>query len=84
LNWFYCSYLKKTIKLNENSSSLTRVILGGRTDITKLVVSFCNCQDNIKMYLRKVGWGYMDWMDLAQDRDRWWTVVNAVMNLWVL
>jgi hypothetical protein len=30
-----------------------------------------------------VGWGGMDWIDMAQDRDRWRAVVNAVMNLWV-
>jgi hypothetical protein len=38
-------------------------------------------EDNIKMYLREVEWGDMDWIDLAQDRDRWQAVVNAVMNL---
>jgi hypothetical protein len=27
--------------------------------------------------------GAMDWIDMAQGRDRWWTLVNAVMNLWV-
>ena len=27
--------------------------------------------------------GDMDWIDLAQDRDRWWALMNAVMNLWV-
>ena len=38
-------------------------------------------QDNIKITLREVGCGYMDWIDVAQDRDRWRAVVNAVMNL---
>jgi hypothetical protein len=33
------------------------------------------------MDLREAGWEEMDWIDLAQDRDRWRTVVNAVMNL---
>jgi hypothetical protein len=37
--------------------------------------------DNIKKYLREIGWGGMDWFDLAQDRDQWRTPVNTVMNL---
>ena len=40
--------------------------------------------DNIRMGLQEVGGGYMDWIGLAQDRDRWRTLVSAVMNLRVL
>jgi hypothetical protein len=36
--------------------------------------------DNIKMDLREIGWDGMDWIDLAQDRDQWRAIVNAVMN----
>ena len=39
--------------------------------------------DNIRTDLQEVGWGYMDWIGLAQDRHRWRTLVSAVMNLWV-
>jgi hypothetical protein len=38
-------------------------------------------EDNIKMDFQEVGFGGMDWMDLAQDTDRWRDLVNAVMNL---
>ena len=37
--------------------------------------------DNIRMDLQEVGCGYMDWIGLAQDRDRWRRLVSAVMNL---
>jgi len=40
--------------------------------------------DNIRNDLQEVGCGYMDWMGLVQDRDRWRTLVSAVMNLRVL
>ena len=41
-------------------------------------------EDNIKMDLQEVGCGGTEWIELAQDRDRWWTLVNAAMNLLVL
>ena len=37
--------------------------------------------DNISMDLQEMGCGYMDWIGLAQDRDRWRTLVSVVMNL---
>jgi hypothetical protein len=36
------------------------------------------------MDLREIGWEGVEWIHLAQDRGRWWAVVNAVMNLRVL
>jgi hypothetical protein len=39
--------------------------------------------ENIKIYLREIGWDGMDWIELAQDRDEWRALVNTVMNLWV-
>ena len=40
----------------------------------------CRWEDNIKMDLQEVGRGSGDWMELAEDRDRWWALVSTVMN----
>jgi hypothetical protein len=40
--------------------------------------------DNIKTDLREIGWGDMEWIDLAQNRDQWRALVNTVMKLRVL
>jgi len=40
-------------------------------------------EDNIKIDLKKVGWGAMDWINMVQNRDSWWALVNAIMNLMV-
>jgi hypothetical protein len=39
--------------------------------------------DNIRMDLVEVGWGDVDWIVLAQDRDSWRALVNSALNLWV-
>jgi hypothetical protein len=44
----------------------------------------CRWVDNIRMDLREIGWGGMDWIDVAQDRDEWRALVNTAMNLRVL
>jgi hypothetical protein len=38
-------------------------------------------EDNIRMYVREIGWGGMDLIELAQDRGQWRALVNTVMNL---
>jgi len=38
-------------------------------------------EDNIKMHLQEVGGGCEDWVEFAQDRDRWWALMSTVMNL---
>jgi hypothetical protein len=40
-------------------------------------------EENIKMDLTETGFGNVDWIHLAQDRDRWWALVNTMVNLWV-
>ena len=60
-----------------------RVLVGKPEGKRPLGRPRCRWEDNIKMDLQEVGGGGMDWIDLAQDRDRWRALVNAVMNLWV-
>jgi hypothetical protein len=43
----------------------------------------CKWVDNIRMDLGEVGWGDVDWIGLAKNRNRWRAVVNSVLNLWV-
>jgi hypothetical protein len=38
-------------------------------------------EDNIRIDLREIGWGGMDWIDRVHDRDQWRALVNTVMNL---
>jgi len=57
-----------------------RVLLGKLEGSRPLGRSRCRWVDNIRMDLQEVGYGYMDWIGLALDRDRWRTLVSAVMN----
>jgi hypothetical protein len=58
-----------------------RVLVGKPEGKRPLGRSWRRCEDNIKMDHQQVVCEGMDWIDLAQDRDRWRALVNAVMNL---
>jgi hypothetical protein len=60
-----------------------KVLVGKPEEKRPLGRSRRGWDDNIKMDLQKVGCGDMDWIELAQDRDRWRALVDMVMNLWV-
>jgi hypothetical protein len=61
--------------------SAYRILVGrpeGKKPLGKLKHGW---EDYIKMDVREIGWGGMDWIDLAQDRDQWRALVNTVLNL---
>jgi hypothetical protein len=57
-----------------------RILVGRPEGRRPLGIPRRRWEDNIKMDLQEVEWG-MVWIELAQDRDRWWALVNVVMNL---
>jgi len=58
-----------------------RVLMGNPEGKISLGRPGSRLGDNIKINFQQVGWRDMDWIDVAQDRERWRAVVNAVMNL---
>jgi hypothetical protein len=64
-------------------SGLFRVLMGKPEGKRPLGRPRTTREDNIKMDHKEVGCGGMDWIELAQHRDRWRALVNAVMKLWV-
>jgi hypothetical protein len=64
--------------------NLYRVLVGKSKGKRPLVRPRRRWEDGIKMDLREIEWGGVEWIHLTQDRDRWRAVVSAVMNLRVL
>jgi hypothetical protein len=61
-----------------------RVLVGKHVEKRPLGRPRRRWEDNIKMDLQEVGGGGGEWMELAQDRDRWRALVGTVRNFWVL
>jgi hypothetical protein len=56
-------------------------VLAGKPEGKRLRRPSCRWEGNIRMDLQDVGCGGMDWIGLAQDRDRWRAIVSVVLNL---
>jgi hypothetical protein len=68
------------VALMRERRGVCRVLVGKPEGKIRLGKPRCRWEDNIKMDLQEVGCG-VDWIDLAEDRDRWRALVNAVMNV---
>jgi hypothetical protein len=65
----------------EEKRSACRIVVGNPEGKRPLGRSTPRWENNIKIDLREIRWGGMDWIDLAQDRDQWRALVNTVKNL---
>jgi hypothetical protein len=61
-----------------------RILMGKPQENRPLERPSRRWEHDIRMDIREIGWGSVDWIQLAQDRDRWQALVNTVMNLRVL
>jgi hypothetical protein len=61
-----------------------KVLVGKHKGKRPLGIPRCRWEDGIKIDLWEIGWRDVEWIHLAQDRDMWRALMNAVINLWVL
>jgi hypothetical protein len=73
----------RTCSMHEEKRNAYRILVGKQEGMRPLGRPRRRCEDNIRMDLREIGLGGMDWIDLAQDGDQWRALVNTVMKLWV-
>jgi hypothetical protein len=67
----------------EERTGVYRVLVGRPEEWSQIGGLRLRWEENIEMFLQEVGRRSMDWIDVAQDRDRWGALVNALMNLWI-
>ena len=80
IKWRIMNWTEHLVRMGERRD-VYRVLLGKSGGKRPLGRHRPGWEDNIKMDLQEVGCGGMDWIELAQDRDRWRALVNAAMNL---
>jgi hypothetical protein len=68
----------------ERREKCTGFLVGKSEGKTTLVRPRHRWEDGIRMNFKETGWRSVEWIQLAQDRDRWRAVVNTVMNLRIL
>jgi hypothetical protein len=68
----------------EEERTMYKVLMGKPEGKTPLGKPRRRWDDGIRINLREIGWGSVDWIQLAQDRAQWQVLVNMVMNLRVL
>jgi hypothetical protein len=66
---------------NGEKRNVCRILVGKPEGTRSLGRPRRRCVDNIKIDLREIEWGGVDWIDLAQDRDQWRALVNTIMHL---
>jgi hypothetical protein len=83
---FNCIYMRRIgwaghVARMSEERGMYRVLVGKQEGKRQLGRPRRRWVDNIRMDLQEVGFRYVDWIGLAQDRDRWRALVSAVMNL---
>jgi hypothetical protein len=73
----------RACSVNGDNRNAYRIVVGKAEGKRPLGRPKCKWVDNIQIDLREIGLGGVDWIDLAQDRNHWRTLVNTIMNLQV-
>jgi hypothetical protein len=72
------------VELMAEGRNVYRVLMGKPEGKRPLESPRRRWEDGLKMDMREIGWGGVEWIHLAQDRDLWRSVVNVVLNPWLL
>jgi hypothetical protein len=71
----------RTCSTHGEKRNACRILVGKPEGMRPLGRPRSRLEDNIIIDLREIGWGCMDWIDLAEDRDQWRALVNTVMDI---